>query len=109
MNTLRQFSRFLVLYAGCGFVWPLFAAPPTPPDERDRQVIETVLLHLLSDSQFNLTRGSDTGTNIVLNIQTPNKTGMIRPGQMSRDIGKGNTIPTEIQEALLSRNEKPGS
>ncbi len=84
-------------------------APAVAPDERDRQVLESLLLRLLTDSEFNMTRIAGDETTVVLNTQTPEKTGMIRPDQMAIDIGPGHSIPTGIQSDLRLRNEKPGS
>jgi hypothetical protein len=56
-----------------------------------------------------MTRVSRKNATIVLNERTPEKTGMIRPEQMEHDIGKGHTIPGDVQNDLLRRNEKPGT
>src|SRR5258708_13616666 len=109
MSTLREFGRVMTLCAWCGIVWALSAAPQIALDDRDRQVLETLLLRLLTDSDFNMTRVSSNSAIIVLNERTPEKTGMIRPEQMEHDIGKGHTIPGGVQSDLLRRNEKPGT
>jgi len=109
MNLRRQIMHSLVLCTSCGFLLPLFAASPVTADERDRQVLETVLLRLLIDSDFNMTRVTTNRTSIVLNVCTPEKTGMIRPEQMEHDVGEEHSIPKGVQRDLLRRNEKPGT
>ena len=109
MNIFREFSSFLVLGICFGFVWPVLAAPLLVPDDRDRQVLETVLFRVLADPVCDMTRISTNGTTIVLNVRTPEKTGMIRREQMENDIGKGHSVPNGVQNDLLSRNEKPGT
>ncbi len=109
MNIFRQFSSFLVLGVYFGFVWPVPAASQLIPDDRDRQVLEVVLLRVLTDPDCDMTRISANGTTIVLNLRTPEKTGMIRREQMENDVGKGHPVPNGVQNDLLRRNEKPGT
>ena len=41
------------------------------PDDRDRQVLETLLLHLLTDTKFDMTRVPTNGATIALHTRTP--------------------------------------
>lgn len=84
MNALRQFRDIFLLCIACAFVLPAGAATP---DERDRQVLETLLLHLLSDSKFDMTRVSTNGVTIVLHIRTPEKKGFLMSHQIRTEIG----------------------
>jgi hypothetical protein len=58
------------------------AATAVVPDERDRRVLETLLLHLLGDSKFDMTGASTNGEVIVLHTRTPEKTGFLQADQM---------------------------
>ena len=87
----------------------LGTSPPGVADERDRQVLETALLHLLAADDFNMTAADKGNALIVLHAQTPKRTGMIRPEQIRGEIHEGFTIPDGIQRDLLHRNEQPGS
>jgi hypothetical protein len=88
---------------------PILASPPGVADERDRQVLETALLHLLTTNDFDMTRVEKRDALIVLYARTPEKTGMIQPGQIRGDLDERHTIPEDIQHDLLRRNEQPGS
>jgi hypothetical protein len=106
MNTLRQFSRLTLLCIGVAFVSPVFGANTTVADERDRQVLEAVLLRLLADSEFDMTRASATGAVIVLHTRTPEKTGFLMSHQIRSDIGI-HTLPRDVEEDLRRRNTPP--
>lgn len=83
-------------------------ATTTVPNEQDRQVLETLLLHLLADPKFDLTRVSaNTGT-IVLHTRTPDKTGFLMSHQMRSDIGSHN-LPNDVEEDLRRRNTPPAA
>lgn len=88
---------------------PVSASPPGVADERDKQVLETALLHLLTADNFDLTRVEKRDALIVLCALTPEKTGMIQPAQIREDVGERHTIPDDIQQDLLRRNEQPGT
>ncbi len=90
-------------------IWPQLVAQAYSPGERDRQVLNTVLLHVLTDSESNMTRFSGANATVILHVQTPDKTGMIRPEQIAADVGKGHSVSADILSDLLHRNEKPGS
>jgi len=81
---------------------------PTPSavvDDRDRQVLEAVLLHLLPKSEFDLAGVGPNGT-IILDSQTPGGDRLFKPDVMSRprDIGPGHAVPTDVQADALRRN-----
>jgi hypothetical protein len=58
---------------------PVPEAPPGIANERDREVLERALLHLLTADDFDryVTRGRKQDAVIVLDVRTPQKTGMI--------------------------------
>src|SRR6266496_1626693 len=62
-NTHRTWpgASFALVCVVCAIATPLQAATPVVPDERDRQVLETLLLHLLADPKFDMTRVSTNG------------------------------------------------
>jgi len=108
----RQFSRIALLCTAYAVVVPISGAAPVLPDQRDRQVLETMLLHLLADTNFDMTRISTNGTSIVLHARTPEKTGFLMSHQIRSDIGS-HTIPSDAESDLRRRNTppdaKPGS
>lgn len=84
----------------CGFVLPVFAASP---DERDRQVLEALLLHLLADPKFDMTPVSTNGAAIVLHTRTPEKTGFLLPHQIAAELGS-RTLPADAENNIRRRN-----
>src|SRR5881628_3416559 len=103
MNILRTFSRFALLCIACAFFQAASGATRTVPDERDRQVLETLLLHLLSDAKFDMTRVAPTGAMIVLHTRTPEKTGFLMSNQIRSDVGS-RTLPSDAENDLRRRN-----
>jgi hypothetical protein len=95
MNTPRTFSRFALLCIACAFLQPAAGATLTLPEERDRQVLEILLLHLLSDAKLDLTRSSPTGATILLHIRTPEKTGFLMATQIRSDL-RGRSLPRDF-------------
>ena len=75
----------------------------TSSDQRDRDVLQAVLLRLLTDSEFNMTRASSNAAVIVLHSRTSQKTGFLQTHQMRSDIGK-HTLPKEAEKDLQERN-----
>lgn len=108
MKAFRNFSQLVALCALAGFFLPVLAGPSVP-DDRDRQVLEAMLSHLLDDPEFNMTRVASTDATIVLNVRAPKKTGMIRPEQIAQDTSERHSIPRDAQADLLRRNEKTGT
>ena len=100
MNALRQFRHLFLLCITCVIVLPVSAAPP---DERDRQVLETLLLHLLADSKFDLTRVSTNRATIVIHARTPEKTGFLMPHQIRSEIGS-RKLPSDAESDMRRRN-----
>jgi len=74
-----------------------------PPDERDRQVLETLLLHLLADPKFDMTRVSTNGATIVLHTRTPEKTGYLMAHQIRSEIDN-RILPSDAESDLRKRN-----
>jgi hypothetical protein len=101
-NGLREFRRFFLLLIACAFL-PVSAAPP---EERDRQVLETLLLHLLSDSKFDMTRVSTNGAIVVLHTRTPQKTGFLMSHQIRAEIGN-RELPSDAELDMRRRNTPP--
>lgn len=113
MSALRQCIRgpFLCVLLSLGPQVSAMAA--APPDERDRRVLEAVLLHLLADPEFDRTRvPAADGAVVVLHTRTPTKTGLLSSRQMHSDMGS-HPLPGDVEEDLLRRNtpseRKPGS
>ena len=106
MNALRQFSRVALVCIASAVVSPVLGATPTVPDERDRQVLEALLLHLLADPKFDMTRVPTNGAAIVLHVRTPEKTGFLQSHQMKSDIG-GHSLPGDAERDLRHRNSQP--
>ena len=103
MNALRRFSLFGLLCATCT-LGPVVAGPASSgPDERDREVLETLLLHLLADTQFDMARVSTNGATIVLHPRTPEKTGFLMSHQIRSDIGS-RSLPSGAENDLRRRN-----
>ena len=108
MNVRRYCSLYVLLCTVCALASGLPAATPVVPGDRDRQVLETLLLHLLADPTFDMTRVSTNGATIVLHTRTPEKTGFIQSHQMRIDIGD-HTLPSDVERDLQRRNSKPGT
>jgi hypothetical protein len=100
MHARRQLRHLFLVCIACTFVLPVAA---TPPDERDRQVLETLLLHLLFDSKFDLTRVSTNGPTIVLHTRTPEKTGFLMSRQIRAEIGS-RKLPSDAEADMRQRN-----
>ena len=100
MNLFQRFHLVFVLCLSCAFVLPISAAQP---DERDRQVLETLMQHLLADSKFNMTRVSRKGSTVVLDVRNPEKTGFLMSHQIRSEIGS-RTLPNDAENDMRRRN-----
>jgi hypothetical protein len=86
MKALRTFAAVVCF---C-LVWVLVApVSGASPDERDRQVLETLLLHLLNDPKLDLTTvPANNGANVVLHVawakSMPRKAGTVSNLEMWR-------------------------
>ncbi len=109
MNAPPKFRHLFLLCIAWAFILPVSAAPP---DNRDRQVLETLLLHLLSDPKFDMTRVSTNEATIVLHARTPDKTGFLMSHQIRAEIGS-RELPSDAEGDLFRQNTptdaKPGS
>lgn len=76
------------------------------PDGRDQQVLQALLSHLRADTNFNLTRTHPNPPTIVLQANTPEKTGFLSVGQIRSDL-RTNSLPTELEDNLRRRNTPP--
>lgn len=108
MNAIRQFSPFAVVGIVLTISTLTFADAPTAPDERDRQVIECLLLHLLEDTKFDMTRSSLIGANIVLDESSPLKTGFLSSDQIRSDF-PNRTLPSHAVSDMRQRNTPANS
>src|SRR4051812_37715158 len=74
-------------------------------DDRDVQVLETVLLHILPKPEFDLAGVGPKGT-IVIDTQTPAGNRLFKADVMSsaRDIGPGHSVPKDVQRNAMQRN-----
>jgi hypothetical protein len=68
--------------------------------------LESLLLHLLADTNFDMTRASTNGAVIVLHTRTPEKTGFLTSDQVRSDIGS-HTLPSDAERDLRRRNTLP--
>jgi hypothetical protein len=66
-------------------------------------VLEALLLHLLNDPKLDLTSVPTNGATIILHGRTPEKTGLLMPGQIQSDIGN-RTLPEDAERDLRRRN-----
>jgi hypothetical protein len=103
MNALRQFFAFALLGIALAIIPPASGATPIVPDDRDRQVLESLLLHLLGDTNFDMTRVSTNGARIVLDANTPEKTGFLMPHQIRGEID-GRSLPSDAETDMRRRN-----
>jgi len=112
MSAFARFRRCLLFCLAIAITSAARSATPAGPDERDRKVIESLLLHLVADAKFDVTRVPTNGASIVLHVRTPEKTGFLTAGQMHSDIGE-HKLPTDAETDLRRRNTpadaKPGS
>ena len=103
MNAFRQFITFTLLGITLAIVPLALGATPTVPDDRDRQVLESLLLRLLADTKFDMTRVSTNGATIVLHARTPEKTGFLTSDQIRSEIGS-HRLPSDTENDMRRRN-----
>jgi len=84
----------------------LMAADPGAVDDRDRQVLEAVLLAMLANPDFGSPKRQQADATVVLHHRTPEKTGMLAAGQLKADT-KGHTFAPALGDALRARNVLP--
>jgi hypothetical protein len=65
-----------------------------------------VLLRLVADPEFDMTRAPTNGAVIVLHTRTPEKTGFLMSHQIRGDIGS-HTLPRDVEGDLRRRNTIP--
>ena len=106
MNVPACFARLVSLCVVCASLLPAHAATPVIPDKRDGQVLEVLLLSLLNDPKFNMTRTPTNGAVIVLHVRTPEKTGLLQTHQIRSDVGS-HTLPGDAERDLRLRNSSP--
>lgn len=108
MSTLAHFIHLIFVCIVCASFTPARAATSRVPDQRDGQVLQALLLRLLSDPKFDMTRVPTNGAVIVLHSRTPEKTGFLQAHQMRSDIG-GYSLPGDAEQDLRSRNTPPNA
>ena len=102
----NHFLYLLVGFTLCAL--PLAAVPPVIPDERDGRVLEALLLHLLRDPQFDMTRMPTNQGTIVLHIRTPANSDPFQ----DNDAGIGNRtqrVQKDVIQDFRRRNWAPTS
>jgi hypothetical protein len=106
-TTLSLLVLFTALTLNAAEVAPTPSPPAaslkdTAPDERDRQVLEAVMLHLLADRGFDMAQPRRYGT-IVLHSRIPEKTGYLKSDQIHAEI-RDRTLPAGVEDDLRRRN-----
>src|SRR6266850_8289460 len=83
-----------------------YSSPSAVADQRDQQVLQALLLHLLPKPDFDLTRVGANSTTIVLDSRTPGGNRLFQPDVLRRphDIGSDHVIPKDIQRDAARRN-----
>lgn len=105
MEKLKHFWRVVLLLAVGAFAPIAHTATSTVPDQRDGQVLQALLLHLLNDPKFDMTKAPTNGAVIVLHTRTPEMTHFLQLDQMRSDIGSY-SLPNDAERDLLQRNKK---
>jgi hypothetical protein len=108
MKTLGSFCFITLLSSFCACFSPAIGATPALPDERDRQVLEALMLHLLSDPKFDMTKTSTNGATIVLHTRTPEGTGFLGSEQIRGELD-GRKLPRDAENDLRRRNTPQGA
>jgi hypothetical protein len=103
MNALRQFSTVALLGIALAIAPQSLGGTATVPDDRDRQVLESLLLHLLADTEFDMARVSTNGATIILHASTPEKTGFLMSHQIRSEIGS-RRLPGDAESDMRRRN-----
>jgi hypothetical protein len=103
MSTLAYFPRLAFVCIACVSFASARAASPRAVEQRDGQVLQALLLHLLTDPKFDMARVPTNGAVIVLHTRTPEKTGFLQAHQMRSDIGD-HKLPGDVERDLRSRN-----
>ena len=88
--------------------------PPSTPteaawvglDARDRDVIQTALLALLSDDRFDMAGANDGGTSLVLDVHSPRGEGGMSPVQIRVDAWQRHEFPGDLIDALQRRHSE---
>ncbi len=83
-----------------------YSSPSALADQRDQQVLQALLLHLLPNPEFDLTGVGANGTTIVLDSRTPGGNRLFQPDLLwqPRDIGSDHVVPKDIQRDAARRN-----
>lgn len=108
MKLLLRFAHVLVLGVVCACFSPVLGAAPTIPDDRDRQVLETLMLHLLSDAKFDPWKFQTNHSKIVLHVRTPERISTLKADWIHNDIDN-RVLPTDAEDDLRRRNTPLGS
>jgi hypothetical protein len=101
-------SRLGLICGFFAFLLPAIAATQTLPTEQDRQVLEALMMHLLSDPEFDMTDVATNGATIVLHTRTPEKTGFLGHDQIQGELD-GRKLPRDAENDLRRRNKPQGA
>jgi hypothetical protein len=110
MNALKDSSRILLLLgvcfgSSCGPAPQTETHTPVPqiavPDQRDGEVLQILLLHLLSDPDFGIPTAPTNGAMIVLAYRTPVSLPDVE--RIRGEIGD-HPLPSDLEHALFEYN-----
>lgn len=107
----RLFGNLMLFLLVAAFSIAMPAAG-NQPDDRDRQVLNSLFSHLLVDSSYNLVdyddlaRTSAKKTKLVLHLRTPQGTGFLSANQINSDLRR-RALPAGSEESLRRRNTQP--
>jgi hypothetical protein len=76
---------------------------PSVAVREDGRVLDALMLHLLADPKFDVTRVDPKGGMILLDASTPEGTGFLQAHQIRGDIGD-HTLPPDAEDDLRRRN-----
>jgi hypothetical protein len=107
MKVIGSFCFIALLCSSCAFLSPTIGATPTLATERDHQVMEALLLHLLADPKFDMAKVATNGATIVLHTRTPEDTGYLAPEQIRVELS-GRRLPADAESDLRGRNTPQG-
>jgi hypothetical protein len=115
MNALRDFSCTVLLFGVCAV--PACGPPRAPsgsparivaPDQRDGEVLQALLLHLLGDPEFGNRPALTNGAVIVLDARTSNWPHIIDGEPMRLDLEEQG-LPSDLESGAFFRSNQPNT
>src|SRR5687767_1665388 len=97
MNAYHKLGWVVLVCIAGAIVYVGAATPVVKPEERDPQVLQTLLLHLLNDPNFDMTPVSTNEATIVLHTDTPEGAFVLKLERIRNEIGK-HTLPGDAEE-----------